>query len=389
MTFARPRVHPRLRTVTGRARTAGASTHLYDVGGFVSIASAVELPELDFFRREVLVDAPDIQIGVGLVGRRRLRRSLRVRRGERFVSYEEHLGALAANFAIELGETVSVTVAPFLARSPHVVYTNIVEALLRFVLVSRGYILLHSATIELHGRGVMLSARTDTGKTTTILRLLSDSQGAFLSDDMTILEPDGTAHCYPKPLTISAHTVQAVDTAVLTRRERLALKLQSRLHSREGRSCGQRLADMNLPIMAINALTQMLVPPPKYHVGRLVPCRLEQTLRVEQLFLIERGPRDDGDVAACEAVEFLLENTEDAYGFPPYRYFAPPIALGDDDYAALRARERAILEAALAGVHVRRMARDDYSWSQDIPPAVLGDRWAARDDDLLAEVVNR
>ena len=69
------------------------------------------------------------------------------------------------------------------------VYTNVVEALLRFVLVSRGYMLLHSACLELDGHGVMLTARTDTGKTGTILRLLREHGGGFLSDDMTIVEP--------------------------------------------------------------------------------------------------------------------------------------------------------------------------------------------------------
>ncbi|MFD0331985.1 hypothetical protein ACFQZC_36985 [Streptacidiphilus monticola] len=43
--------------------------------------------------------------------------------------------------------------------------------------------------------------------------------------------------------------------------------------------------------MGINALTQMLVPPPKYSVDRLVPCRLGSSTRVEELFIIQRGAR--------------------------------------------------------------------------------------------------
>ena len=65
-------------------------------------------------------------------------------------------------------------IGPLLARSPHVVYTNILEALLRFVMVSRGRMLLHSACVELDGHGLMLSALTDTGKTGTVLRLLRE-----------------------------------------------------------------------------------------------------------------------------------------------------------------------------------------------------------------------
>ena len=65
-------------------------------------------------------------------------------------------------------DRIRVTVSPLLARSPHVLYTNVVEALLRFVFVSRGRMLLHSACMEIDGVGVMLSARTDTGKTGTV-----------------------------------------------------------------------------------------------------------------------------------------------------------------------------------------------------------------------------
>ena len=93
---------------------------------------------------------------------------------------------------------INIVVGPLLARSPHVVYTNIVEALLRFVLVSRGRMLLHSACVELDGVGVMLSALTDTGKTATVLRLLRDHGGAFLSDDMTVVDADGNGGVLPQ-----------------------------------------------------------------------------------------------------------------------------------------------------------------------------------------------
>ena len=54
----------------------------------------------------------------------------------------------------------------------------------------------------------MLTARTDTGKTTTALKLLDHFPYSFLSDDLTIVCPDGRVLAYPKPLTISRHTVQ-------------------------------------------------------------------------------------------------------------------------------------------------------------------------------------
>jgi dolichol-phosphate mannosyltransferase len=354
--------------------------HRYDVGGFVAIDSAVALRELAHFERAELERRADIVVGVGMVGHHRPRLRPVVTHAPEFVSYQEHLGRLGANFRLDFTDQINVTVGPLLAHSPHVVYTNVIEALLRFVLVSQGRILLHSATLELDGCGVMLTARTDTGKTGTILRLLRERSGRFLSDDMTIVEPDGLAFCYPKPLTISAHTLRAVNQDALRRREHLKLAVQSRLHSKSGRSVGSRLAELNLPIMALNAVTQAIVPPPKYMVDRLVPCEFAASTRVRELFVIERGPAAMEELDHDRAIDIMLENTDDAYGFPPFRYFAPAIAIGGEDYPALRERERELVAKFLADVRVRRLARDDFSWADAIPELVAG-----REDDWFGQ----
>jgi hypothetical protein len=287
------------------------------------------------------------------------------------VRYEEHLGRLAANFAIDLGDRIHVTMSSVLARSPHVAYTNVIEALLRFVIASKGHMLLHSACIELDGRGVLLSARTDTGKTGTVLRLLREKGARFLSDDMTILAPDGTAYCFPKPMTISSHTLRAVDPGDLSRAEWLRLSVQSRIHSKGGRGVGLAMGNVNLPIMTANALTQILVPPPKYRADRLVACELVDSIPVSDVFVLERGEPSLTDVGVDRALEELLENTDDAYGFPPFRYLAPVLVIGGEQEQALRARERQLLTSVLERVRVRRMGSNDFDWADRIP-TVLG-----------------
>jgi dolichol-phosphate mannosyltransferase len=366
------------RRTTTTTSGSGPRRHRYDVGGFVAIDSAVPLRELAHFQRPELGRPADIVVGVGLVGDQRPRWRPVVTHAPEFVSYQEHLGRLGANFRLDFTDHIRVTVGPLLACSPHVVYTNVIEALLRFVLVSQGRILLHSATLELDGCGVMLTARTDTGKTGTILRLLREHHGRFLSDDMTIVEPDGLAYCYPKPLTISAHTLRAVNPDALRRHEHLKLAVQSRLHSKSGRSVGSRLADLNLPIMALNAVTQAIVPPPKYMVDRLVACQFAASTRVRELFVIQRGPTAMQELDPDQAIDILLENTDDAYGFPPFRYFAPAIAIGGEDYPRLRERERELVAKFLADVRVRRLARDDFSWADAIPELVAQDAWLDR-----------
>jgi dolichol-phosphate mannosyltransferase len=354
-------------TIPRTRRSPAGLPHTYDVGGLVAIGSAVRLRELQYFRVPELERPADIELRVRPVGSPGLRLRPLVTFGPTFVAYDEHLGRLGANFRLDFQDRIHVTVGPLLARSPHVLYNNVVEALLRFVLVSRDRILLHSATVELEGRGVMLTARTDTGKTSTVLRLLRERGAAFLSDDMTIVEASGLAHCYPKPLTISAHTLKAVNRGSLHTREQLKLAVQSRMHSKQGRSIGSRLGDMNLPIMALNSMAQVVVPPPKYMVDRLVRCRLAGCAAVQEAFVIERGPCGVEEVDLARAVDLFVANTDDAYGFPPFRYFAPAIAIDGQDYGRLRERERELLTRFLAGVRVRRVSRDDFGWADEIP----------------------
>jgi dolichol-phosphate mannosyltransferase len=119
--------------------------------------------------------------------------------------------------------------------------------------------------------------------------------------------------------------------------------------------------------MGINALTQMLVPPPKYSVDRLVPCRLARATRVRELFIIERGSPGLADLDKHDALTRLLSNTDDAYGFPPFRYLAPAISIGSQNYHQLRAAERDILAGFLADVRVRTLASDSFGWADQIP----------------------
>jgi putative flippase GtrA len=347
----------------------------YDIAGTVTIGSQILLPELEFFRAQWVSDAEvDIAVRVGDVGHRRprLRAAMIEYTDPITLRYEEHLGRLGANFRVELADTINIHVGPLLAGSPHVVYTNIVEALLRFVLVSRGKMLLHSACVELDGVGVMLSALTDTGKTATVLRLLRDHGGVFLSDDMTVVNPDGTAVCFPKPLTISAHTLRAVQADDLTPAEWRRLQFQSRLHSKGGRSLALTLSRFNVPIMGINAITQRMVPPPKYSVDRLVSCKLGSATTVRELFIIERGTPRIAGLEPDETLHRMIANTDDAYGFPPFRYFAPAVVIGGLGYQELRDREREILAGFLSGVRTRVVASDCFGWADEIPRLLDG-----------------
>ena len=358
---------PRLTTPEPKVLTSFG--HYYNLHGIVTIGSDVALPELShFLQAKGLGDgtAPDIAIQLGSVGRPRSRTLMTRSADGKTIRWEEHLGRASANFAIRFGSQILVTSSRALARSPHVLYTNLVEALLRFAFVDRGYILLHAACIDVNGRGVMLSARTDTGKTGTVLKLLRTHDWRFLSDDMTIIDCAGNAKSFPKPLTISKHTLQSVDAGDLSRREWAWLRFQSRLHSKEGRHIAMVLAEHNVPTMTINGWMQRIIPPPKYPVQRLVACELGSKTTVDQLYIIERGVPHHSIVPKSQAIDELLENTEDAYGFPPYRYLAEALSVGGSSYSELRERERLILVRAMENVQIHRLGSDDFTWAEQI-----------------------
>ena len=172
-------------------RGTGYLPYRYDVGGLVTIGSEVTLHELEFFRAPRLGKDLDIEIRVGKVGRASWKSRARLLRFDNpaGVRYEEHLGRLAANFAIDLGDRdprhAQHAAGAVAARLVH--QRDRGAAAVRRS-VPRGHMLLHSACLDLNGRGVLLSARTDTGKTGTVLRLLREQGARFLSDDMTIVD---------------------------------------------------------------------------------------------------------------------------------------------------------------------------------------------------------
>jgi hypothetical protein len=235
--------------------------------------------------------------------------------------------------------------------------------------VERGYALAHAACIAADGRATLITAKTDTGKTTTILKTLDGYQAAFLSDDLTLVRADGQVFTYPKPLTISKHTVGAVRAPLLTFRERLALVVQSRIHSRTGRLLGQLIARFGLPAATINALVQWLVPPPKYGVERLVPgVSLAREAHVDSFVVIERGGLGEQTLDHAEAVSLLVANTDDAYNFPPYPAIAHFLHSGNG--RDLRNREREIVAAALEGVQALVLRSETMDWWQRIPDMI-------------------
>jgi len=345
-----------------------AQLNTYDIHGLMSVTSDVKLPELEPFRTSERIDIPSVNVQIGRLNRKQSELVASLARLVRHTRYDEGLGPFG--FGVDIaaaGETIQVVASPLLRHSPHVLYTNIVEPILRWMFVRDGYSLVHGACVEFEDRAYLITARTDTGKTTTILKSLEAHDTGFLSDDLTLLRPDGRVLTYPKPLTISRHTVKAVRTPLLSLKERLLLFYQSRIHSKSGRQFAFLLTKLNLPVATINTVVQLLVPPPKYHVERLVPgVRKVRESQLCGLIVIERGHDERRRLGYEEALEILMANCADSYGFPPYDSIEAFLQQMNGSVHLLE-EERRIVGAALAGLPSTLVGSSTMAWWRELP----------------------
>jgi hypothetical protein len=209
---------------------------------------------------------------------------------------------------------------------------------------------------------------------------------------MTIIDPRGDAISYPKPMTLSFHTMGVAKDGKLSASDRARLAIQSRLHSKSGREVGRTLGEKNLPIMTINSAVQFLVPPPKHRIEDLFVCAVGGRAPIRNIVLMERGEELLENVDLDSAVQKLLENTDDAYGFPPFALFAPMIRIGGDDYAALRRKEADLLRSAIQNSQRWHLRVKGHEWAERLPALIdrphlvpVGPRGTEpSDDDLVA-----
>jgi dolichol-phosphate mannosyltransferase len=130
-------------------------------------------------------------------------------------------------------------------------------------------------------------------------------------------------------------------------------------------------------------VTQIVVPPPKYHVDRLVPeAKVAPEARLTALAIIQRGGVGDVKLDPEEALEILLSNCEDAYGFPPYSNIER--FLHSRNGQDLKQVERDIIAKAFHNVPATLVRSETMDWWQRVPAVVNGNGTAASEKDELS-----
>jgi dolichol-phosphate mannosyltransferase len=399
----------------------------YNIHDIITVDSQEPLYELEYFRIEKLPQQADLIVNVrsnignnsGLFHMHRRMMDYNYAT-ENTINYTEHFGPLGSQFSIDFSSPIVVTVNALIARSRHVLYVNLVEPILRFLIISKGHVLLHSACIATSDQNsVLLSAPPDTGKTTTVIKCIRKGL-EFLSDDMTIITPHLESLCFPKPMTISAHTfhtatestdnTDAVDNTppnspnshskssstdisgsegqskpsfaqsgavqsqtnnnnnnnnINGKNNRGGLRIRSIIHSKGGRQFMRKLGNRNVPIFTINTIGQTLVRPPKFRIEDIVRQRAKiiPKASVDSFFFLERGKGEEIiPIAKDEALTKAIENSDDAFLFPPYRDILRYLNINGASASDLLIQEKNMIAKLMEGINTKIIRSESRSW---------------------------
>ncbi len=86
-------------------------------------------------------------------------------------------------------------------------HTFLLEPLMYYIGLLRGFTLLHAASADNHGQGLVISAQSGCGKTSTVFKLIRSGCG-FLGDDLVWVSEKGDLLRYPRLIHLFSYVLQ-------------------------------------------------------------------------------------------------------------------------------------------------------------------------------------
>ena len=350
----------------------------YNIHGLLIIASQVPLAELDHFEVSVEPSSIDLQVRVDRHGTPSLPPGA--------LSYDEHLGRFGFSLAALPGDYSEIIVSPLLESSPAFLYTNVVEPMVHWMLVSRGYAFLPVAAVATSTKSateISESLIEDATQPQAILfagaadmayglvQLAGNSDLGFMGDDRVILGEDGLVHAFPKPVTVNQAMLNQASAAT---RAVAPLAVQRIVYSRRIRQLGIWLGARRLPAATFNSYLQRIIPQPKYELSELAPrIQTVDLAKAGKLVLFEPNVAA-GSIPLGARVDVLVANgwlaSGTTSGFQPLAHLSAELARWDGiDWIAL---EQHISRQGLLAVEVQiRSGLAGNWWEQlpNVPPA--------------------
>lgn len=326
----------------------------YSIHGIVNIESAVHIPDLSYFRTVEPFEQVDIRLLIDRHGT--------PTQPETAISYSEGLGRFGFALSIIPGETTTeAVVSPPVEKSPFVLYKNVIEPLLRWTLVRKGYALVYGGTVAVNGRSILITAGPDIRKAATLLHVLRRTNCDFMGDDVAILDRDGTLYSFPRLLAIRQHAVRAVDQARLTPFERVTLWLKRLLYDERVRQFGLLLHRWGFPIATLNMYLQRVFPPAKIMMHRLLPDVVyRDAAQLAQVVRLEEGSGGEEALSPQQLLDILIADGKKGFGYPPYSETVAQLSQwrGED----LTAVEQQLIASAVRHCPAVRLQSSSHDW---------------------------
>ncbi|MFN2137189.1 MAG: glycosyltransferase [Candidatus Promineifilaceae bacterium] len=323
---------------TGGSMVWQPQSYYYNLHDLVRLESQVPLRDLTYFATDKENLEIDIQIRVDRQGT-----PTPLSGG---ISYDDQLGRFGFGLTVLPADYTQVVVSPLLAHSPDFLYTNVIEPILRWRLVSLGYALVKAACVAKEGRAFLISADQDFGPLISVLS--REESFSFLADDLTLLDRQGFAFCYPKPVTVN-RVMLANSQVPRGMVERLSLAGQRLLYTRLVRRAGLWLSGQDVPAATLNSYLQRFVPQPKHELTSLYPgTEVEDCAKVS--LLICECDFDSPAIDFPTATD-CLQQSETIAAFQPHPVLAKQLREwgGGDLFRA----ECEIIETAMEQVPMR------------------------------------
>lgn len=336
----------------------------YDIHGLLTVASQIPLNDLGHFQVPAPPDRIDLQLRVDRHGT--------PSRVPAAVCYDEQLGRFGFGLTVLPGEYSEIIVSPLLESSPSFLYTNVVEPVLRWMFIGRGFSLARAGGIQMVGGNDATPALLITGQPDMsygLSRLCEKGDYGFMGDDRVLLGRDRRVYSFPKPVTANR---EMLPDEVRTPQASVALRLQRLLYSRPIRHLGLFLGERHLPAATVNTYLQRIIPQPKYPFDLLVAnASYGDRATPATLIFQERGDGTIAPLALEKAVDHLLEPGERAFGFRPYPLLIDELARwGGRNWAE---EERAILRAGLSGCRMLHWRYGSDRWWDELT-AIIHER---------------
>ena len=210
----------------------------------------------------------------------------------------------------------------FFSKDKGRLWNSLLSAIIFLKLLQNKCSFIHSSCVSIKNHGFLFVAFPDTGKSTTAISMVKQNNAEYLSDDLTIIDRDGRAYCYPTPITMSSKVIEMSINKKIGLKRMLKLKFCSFLQKH----------------LITNYVASKLFrfPPTAYIWDIIKNIKIAREAKVDAICLLEFGKDEIRKVSSdymlrqanlinWEIVRHLTAN----FFIIVYSYFNPELELSD------------------------------------------------------------